>query len=302
MKYENFNIKEHGFVGHLAEPEQETKFAVIVIMGGEKSIFPGIKIAERFADYGIMGISVSLFGAEGLPDGVDRIPVDMFENTVQYLREVKHIESISVYGVSMGSLFAALVAKYIGGIDKVILVSPSHVPFEGTIDKKHMTGHSMATWKGKELPFVRPNFLNVKATRYMYDAEADRKVMGMWVAYRDAYKNKKMEQIADIHIEELNAKILMIAGTGDEAWPSDYSVSYLKQRLEAAKYKYDYKAIIYPNASHLIGIMPSKERNKWLYRMIPFIGIIYRSMLIHRYDCLNTFEDSEKEIIEWIKK
>lgn len=46
-------MKEHGFVGHMAEPDEGTEQAVIVIMGGEKSILPGIKIAERFADFGI---------------------------------------------------------------------------------------------------------------------------------------------------------------------------------------------------------------------------------------------------------
>lgn len=38
--------------------------AVIVIMGGEQSLLPGIKIAEGFADYGITGLAVSLFGAK----------------------------------------------------------------------------------------------------------------------------------------------------------------------------------------------------------------------------------------------
>ena len=67
LKHINFNMKEHGLVGHLAEPEQTNGKAVIVIMGGEQSFLPGIKIAERFADYGFTGLAVSLFGAEGLP-------------------------------------------------------------------------------------------------------------------------------------------------------------------------------------------------------------------------------------------
>ena len=67
MKHEDFNMKEHGFVGHLAEPDSGSDKAVLVIMGGEQSLLPGIKFAERFADYGITGLSVSLFGAEGLP-------------------------------------------------------------------------------------------------------------------------------------------------------------------------------------------------------------------------------------------
>lgn len=41
LKHINFNMKEHGFVGHLAEPEQTNGKAVIVIMGGEQSFLPG---------------------------------------------------------------------------------------------------------------------------------------------------------------------------------------------------------------------------------------------------------------------
>lgn len=302
MKYQNFTMKENGFVGHMAEPEEGTKQAVIVIMGGEKSILPGIKIAERFAEYGICGLAVSLYGADGLPEDVDRIPLDMFGNAVEYLRDVRGMEKVSTYGMSMGSLFAAMVAKYIGGIDNVIMVSPSHVPFEGSKGKKSMTGHAMMTWRGKEIPFVTPDFSAQKAGEYFYDKEAGRKVLGMWISYRDAYKNKDAESLADIHIEELDARILLVAGTGDEAWPSDYSVNYMKQRLDETGYSKDYKAIIYPNASHLLGMMPSREKNRGLYRMIPLIGMMYKSLNTHRSDCMKALEDSEREIIEWIRE
>ncbi len=303
MKYKDFNTREHGFVGHMVEPDKETKQAVIVVMGGEKSLVPGMKIAERFADYGILGLSVSLFGAEGLPEGVDCIPVDMFEPAIKYLREERHMKSISIYGMSMGSIFAALAAKYIQGIDNVILVSPSHVPFEGTMkDKRHMTGHSMAVWHGMEIPYVKQDFSVIKAGKYFFDAEAGRKVMGMWLAYRDAYSDKELEQMANIHIEETKSRILMLAGTGDEAWPSDYSVMYLKKYLDEIGYDKEYKAVLYPDASHLIGMMPNKERNKWLYRMMPLIGFMYKSFGKHREECLKALEESEKEIIGWIKQ
>lgn len=303
MKYKDFNMREHGFVGHMAEPEKETKQAVIIIMGGEKSLLPGIKIAERFADYGILGLSVSLFGAEGLPEKVDRISVDMFEPAIQYLKEERHMKSISIYGMSMGSIFAVLAARYIQGIDNVILVSPSHVPFEGTMkDKKHMTGHSVAIWHDREIPYVKPDFLSRKAGKYFFDEEAGRKVTGMWIAYRDAYRDKELEQAANVHIEKTGARILMLAGTGDEAWPSDYSVMYLKKYLDEIAYDREYKAVLYPNASHLIGVMPDKKRNKWLYRMIPLIGLVYKSFGKYKTECLKALEESEKEIISWIKQ
>lgn len=166
----------------------------------------------------------------------------------------------------------------------------------------HMTGHSMMTWRGKEIPFVKLNFGARKAGKYFFDAEAGRKVTGMWISFRDAYKDRKAEQLSEIPVSDLGARILMIAGTADEAWPSDYSVNYMKQRLDEAGYEKEYEAIVYPNASHLLGMMPSKEKNKWLYRIIPLIGIMYKSINLHREDCMKALENSERRIIEWIKR
>ncbi|MCM1192347.1 MAG: hypothetical protein NC389_07940 [Acetatifactor muris] len=284
----------------MAEPEGRTNKAVIVIMGGEKSILPGIRIAERFAGFGFCGLSVSLFRAEGLPDGPDRIPLELFENAVRFLGEKKGIKSISTYGVSMGSLFAALVAEYIGGIANVIMVSPSHVPFEGTPDKKHMTGHSVVTWRGKELPFVNADFTKYKAMKYYRDSRAECRVTRMWRSYRDAYADKERESKADIHIEKLDARILLLAGTEDEMWPSDYSVKYLEKSLRENHYSREYKAVLYEGTSHLLGMMPGRKRNSVLYKMIPLIGIFYRRFRDDRNACMKALEQSEKEIIEWI--
>lgn len=246
MKHEHFNWKEHGFVGHLAEPDGGSEKAVIVIMGGEQSLLPGIKFAERFADYGITGLAVSLFGAEGLPEGVDQIPLDMFIPAVDYLKRIKKIEHISVYGQSMGSIFAVLVAQYIGGIENLIMVSPTHVPFEGTRDKKSMSGRSVATFQGKDIPFVPVDFSSIKASRYYKHPDVDYRVMGMWIAYHNAYQNKAAEKAAWLHLEKTNARILLIAGAEDEAWPAEYSVKALKEYLDEQSYEKEVKVILYP--------------------------------------------------------
>lgn len=301
MKYTNFNMKEHGFVGHLAEPEQTSDKAVIVIMGGEQSLLPGIKTAERFADYGFIGLAVSLFGAEGLPDSPDRCPLEMFENAVKYLKSERKIAHISTYGQSMGSIFAVLTAQYIGNIENVIMVSPTHVPFEGVAkDNKHMTGHSVATWKNEDIPFVRLDFSKVKASKYYKTDMTSHKVMGMWLAYNQAYQDKTAEEKAHLEIEKTNARILLIAGGADEAWPAQYSVSYIEQYLREKSYSKEYKSIVYPDVSHLTGMMPSKERERKLYRLVPLIGMMYKSFGKHKKECMAAFEQSEREIINWL--
>lgn len=301
MIHEDFNMREHNFVGHLAEPDEGSGKAVIVIMGGEQSILPGIIIAERFADYGFTGLAVSLFGADGLPDGPDRCPLDMFEHAVKYLRDIKGIEHISTYGQSMGSIFAALIAEYIGGIENVIMVSPAHVPFEGTSkDRKSMSGHSVATWRGKDIPYVTADFSKVRAAKYQKHPAASHKVMGMWVAYYEAYQDREREQKAWLHVEKSNARILLIAGGADEAWPAGYSVNMLREYLERKNYPFDFKAIVYRDVSHLTGMMPSREREKKLYRVLPLIGFMYKSFGKHKKECMEAFAKSEEEIISWL--
>ena len=303
MIYENFNMKDHGFVGHLAEPDGGSDRAVIVIMGGEQSILPGIKFAERFADYGITGLAVSLFGAEGLPDSPLQIPLDMFIPAVEYLREKKEIEHISVYGQSMGSIFAVLVAQYIGGMENLIMVSPTHVPFEGTLkDKKTMTGRSVATFKAEDIPFVRADFSKIKAAKYYKHPDAEYKVLGMWIAYHDAYKDREKAEKAMLHVEKTGARILLIAGHEDEAWPAEYSVREIEKNLKDAGYEKDVKVIVYPHGSHLNGLMPNREREKKLYRMIPLIGLMYKTFGKYRKENLSYFEQSEKVIIDWVRR
>lgn len=301
MRHEDFNFKEHGFVGHLAEPDAGSDKAVIVVMGGEQSILPGIKFAERFADYGITGLSVSLFGAEGIPDSPDKIPVDMFIPAVDYLREKKKIEHISIYGQSMGSIFAVLAAQYIGGFENLIMVSPTHVPFEGTLkDKKTMTGRSVATWKGEDIPFVKADFSKVKASKYYHHPDSECKVTGMWIAYHDAYKNVTAALKARLSVEKTETRILLIAGDEDEAWPAEYSVRLIEKDLREKGYGKDIKVIVYPHGSHLNGLMPNREREKKLYRMIPLIGLMYKTFGKYKDLNISYFDNTEKEIIEWL--
>ncbi|MDO4354925.1 MAG: acyl-CoA thioester hydrolase/BAAT C-terminal domain-containing protein [Clostridia bacterium] len=301
MRHEDFHFREHGFVGHLAEPDEGGEQAVLVISGGEQSLLPGVKIAERFADFGFVGLSVSLFGAEGLPGAPDRIPLEMFEAAVKYLRKEKRVCSVSAYGQSMGSIFAALAAQLIGGMDNLILVSPTHVPFEGTMaNRRTMTGHSVAVWRGQELPFVSADFSRESPTRYRNHPAAGHRVMGMWKAFYDAYMDEAAVDRARLPLEKTGARILVIAGGADEAWPSEFSARAIEKYLDERKYDRAYRVIVYPNVSHLTGMMPNREREKMLYRMIPLIGLMYRSFGRHKRECLAALKDSEREIIAWL--
>lgn len=82
--------------------------------------------------------------------------------------------------------------------------------------------------------------------------------MGMWLAYYEAYQDKAAEEKAHLEIKKTNARILMIAGGADEAWPE-----------------------IIPHDSAC--------RHE------------YKSFGKHKKECMAAFEQSEKEIINWLR-
>ena len=246
---------------------------------------------------------ISLFGMEGLPENVDRLEADMIEKAVLYLRDFRRIPHLSIYGQSMGSIFALCTAIQTKAFEKVILVSPSHVPFEAAAkDRKTMLGHSCVMWKGKELPYVSPDFSKYKAGRYYRTDSTDYPVTGMRLAYQEAYQDKQKEEAAILPLEETGADILMIAGEMDESWPSAYSVKKLEERLKKAQYPKQYRTILFPKGSHLCGMKPDEKDNRLLYRLIPLIGIMYRTFSKYRKENLSYMAQVDCEIIQWIKE
>ena len=303
MKTKTFTVKTDGFAGMLYEPDDESQYAVLMVFGGATGMKMGALFAPRFVNNGIAALVISLFGMEGLPENVDRLEADMIEKAVLYLRDFRRIPHLSIYGQSMGSIFALCTAIQTKAFEKVILVSPSHVPFEAAAkDRKTMLGHSCVMWKGKELPYVSPDFSKYKAGRYYRTDSTDYPVTGMRLAYQEAYQDKQKEEAAILPLEETGADILMIAGEMDESWPSAYSVKKLEERLKKAQYPKQYRTILFPKGSHLCGMKPDEEENRILYKLIPAIGIMYRTFSKYRKENLSYMEQADCEIIQWTKE
>ena len=98
------------------------------------------------------------------------------------------------------------------------------------------------------------------------------------------------------------ARVLLIAGGEDEAWPAELSVRTIEHQLKESGYKKEVKTLIFPHGSHLCGLMPNREREKKLYRMIPLVGLMYKTFGRYRKENLRYFAESEKEIINWVKE
>ena len=75
----------------------------------------------------------------------------------------------------------------------------------------------------------------------------------------------------------------------------------LKTPKAAIWYDKDVRIIRFPHGSHICGLMPNRDREKKLYRMIPLIGVMYRTFGKYRKENLEYLAQSEKEIINMIR-
>lgn len=276
MAYRDFTIAEEGFAGYMVFPDEPAKIAVINLSGSEQSRVSIRDVAHQFARYGYIGLSVPLYGAKDQPKCCDQLPLDMIDHAVYYLKHRMRVRHVVVYGRSVGSVFAAMAARYNPGIDGVILVSPIHTVFEGTNEKKRSTGHSVMTYLSEEVPFL----------------PLDDK-LPLYESFKEALKDKEAEEKAALPLEELKVKILMIASDTDEYWPSAYAVKYMENRLKEADYQYGYKTVIYHNASHLLGVLPDIKNHMGFYSLLP---AVYSTERKRRKSCYDARKESVEEI------
>ena len=237
------SLTDYGFSGFAARGYLLSQHGVVIILGGESVILPFLKagkaMVKEFAGEGFSAVSVSLFGAEGLPDSPDQIPLEYALDAVDYLKKVEKCTRISVFGMSMGSIVALGTAVYSEDVDDLIMMSPSHVAFEGVSKgKKIMRGRSFLTFNNTDIPYICADFSRYK----------------MHEAYEKAYadKDKEASAMAALPITEVKSRILLLAGEKDSFWPSAYSVRLLYDLLEKSNTEYSYSKVIYPEYGHLL--------------------------------------------------
>jgi len=275
FKYLDCDLEHNGFIGHLVIPSEYKRIGIIVLSGGEKSLLPGKKIAEEFARYNYLTMSVPLFGCKGLKKSDSEIPLELVINSINFLKQYNNIDKVVLYGMSLGSIFAILASNYIQ-VDGVISVSGTHVIMEGESGYKKVSGHSIVTYNNKELPYMSYDMRN-----------------GIYNGFYGAYQKNNDEYI--LPIEKSNCPLLLLASKSDEEWPSDISVNILEKRL--IQYKYPYKVVVYEKGSHLMGMLPRDLYGRILLK----VGkLFFMSLRKYPNECIDTINKSKNEILNFL--
>ncbi len=239
-------VNDNGLVGVLIKPDAARAYPGVLRLGGAEG---GLRTAdaEAIASHGYAVLALAYFGADGVPNDLEEVPLEYFGKAVAWMKTSRHIDPkrLAVVGVSRGSTLALLLPTIYDDFDAVVAIAPSHVVWQSTyMDWKRYAVRSSLSYRGKAVPFVPYDFSDKAASA---GCNAD----GACAAMYD-HSLKQVERVKEslIPVERIGAPVLLLSGRADTMWSSTKMSELVLQRLAEAKHPYESRHIAYENAGH----------------------------------------------------
>ncbi len=228
---------EHAFARLFYISSNRKLPAIIVLSGSEGRIEKAQNIAQVLANHGFATIAVAYFALEGLPQYLQKIPLEVVKETIDALKKNPHIDSdrIGIYGRSKGAEMALLAGTYFKEIKCLVLNSPSSQVLEG-LNRWRNSKTSTWTLQTKEIPYRPFKFRDLIFQK-----------IG-WRRERQAYLEH------DIAAEYLSGPILQIASKRDEVWDAELSSQNIEKRLKKYRFPFYHEKLIYNSCGHMMTI------------------------------------------------
>lgn len=150
--YKSYSVGKDKVTGVLYRPRPDgRKHPAVIVLGGSEGGIGGTPRAALLAAHGYTAFSVGYFFLPGLPQAIDRIPLEYFRTAAQILASQPGVDPahLLVTGVSRGAEAALLVAQNFPDIvHGAVLWAPSSTVIPG------YPTYSAAAWTlgGKEIP------------------------------------------------------------------------------------------------------------------------------------------------------
>ncbi len=246
-------VKESGLVGTLFIPEGQGPFGAIIFLersGGGHNDFPSELIASR----GIAALSLAYFKEKNLPDELYDIPLEYFENAIDWLKKQKPVdgERIGVVGKSRGGELALILGSRYPSIKAVVSYVPSGITFGGFGSSPEV--RPAWTYKGEAIPYYSQE-LQEKYKDGLVISGNDGGVPG----YTSFMKEHPDLGASIIPVENINGPILLFSGKDDRIWSSRFFSDVSIFRLNEHDHPFYFKHIAYENVGHSIpvGLFPT---------------------------------------------
>lgn len=149
----------------------------VVVFGGSEGSNNN-DAARALQDQGYNVLGLYFFGQPGQQAELVKVPLDFFQEALDWLKQHQHQGPLTVLGVSKGAELVANLAVRYPEIDNIVLFTPSAYTYQGLGDYRN-GGSSSFTWKGEPVPYV-PLRMPLRTTI--------RSILALPVSYRETYE------------------------------------------------------------------------------------------------------------------
>jgi uncharacterized protein len=227
-------------------PEGRARNLGLLYLGGSEGGKPDAHEPQALAKMGYPVLAVAYFGAAGLPETLELIPLEYFERAVAALQHDHglNIDGVVVVGRSKGAELALVLASSDLAIKGVVAISPSSVVWQG-LPKEFWPPHPVSSWTlhGDPLPYVPYDY---SGTFDESDPQAIYKV------YQRSLAQKAVPAESVIPVEKIRGPILLLSGNDDALWPSNQMAENIVARLTTGGFKFAVSHMNYPEAGHTL--------------------------------------------------
>jgi dienelactone hydrolase len=208
--------------GTLFLPGTAGKHPAILVVGGSEGGQPGLR-AAWLASHGYVALALCYFRCEGMPQSLERIPLEYFGEALLWMSQRPEVNSgrLGVMGTSRGGELALQLGSMYSVVKAVVAFVPANVRYPSCCNQR--PGPSW-TWKGQPLAWSAPWLNNTPPTN------------------------------AEIAVEQTRGPILMIGAESDNVWPSAQMVDAVDSRLRANHFPYQVVVLKYSHAGHRAGL------------------------------------------------
>ena len=201
------DIYDKHFQGRLFYDEKLRKApAVIIVSGSEGRIEKAQNIAQLLSSRGYICLAIAYFGLEGLPQNLERIPIECLEEAKDFLYHHPQVDNtkIGIYGRSKGAELVLVGQSILEDVQCLVLNSPSNVIFEGI--KGKLNSHSSSwTYLQKELPYQKFQLGNYLLNKFFG-------------------KHIPEDSRAQIDVSKIASPLLLLGSDVDEIWNASSAI------------------------------------------------------------------------------
>lgn len=256
------------FEGTVCTPVTGGKHPAIVLLGGSEGGDMLRYAAPRFAEEGYVAASVAYFGAPGLPQSLENIPVETVGNAIAAVAARPDVDPqrIAILGLSKGGELALLTASLYPQIHAVVAVVASPFAWQG-ISRGFGSPQSSWTYRGKPLPFVP--YGSAMGEQFA-TAASGHGAIDLRKGYDASYQQNQSDvSEAMFHLENIKGPVFFVAAGDDGIWNSPLQSQIGMTYLREHHHPYPDRVETYPGAGHIF-LFSSPDRPMTTAPMGPF--------------------------------